>query len=175
MQKLARTAKDAQKPSPSSQDMIASFSIEIGLVRPRRLMHRKLGKLGPAGAGIGHGRDTGNEQQAAVEEDDSTQPPVIGRAILGSRLAKFIGHHSVGAITRVVSIREHVNSPLLSGSSHEERLDGARLAGASGQLKTTLLDRSHAAEGQVDEIGGLHSRIGGGGLNLLCECHYYLQ
>jgi hypothetical protein len=38
MQKLARTANDAQKPSPSTQDMIL-LSIEAGLVRPRRLIH----------------------------------------------------------------------------------------------------------------------------------------
>ena len=80
------------------------------LVRSRRLIHRKLRKLGPSGTGIVHGRDTRDEEQAAVEKDDSADPSAIDRAFLGARVAKLQHCQCVGAMAGFVTI-EHVNSP----------------------------------------------------------------
>lgn len=130
------------------------------LVRPRRLIHRKLRKLGPSGNGIVHSRDTRDEEQAAVEKDDSADPSAIDRASSELALRNF---RTVNALAQwPASSPSNMSIPLFEPPPNEERLDRQLLARVGVQLK-----RSITRLWKGDHIGGRH--------NLLCERHCNLR
>jgi hypothetical protein len=108
-------------------------------------MHGKLGHVGSSGTGIVDDRYSGDEQQAAVEEDDSADPPAIGRAFLGCSFPKFQGRQSIAAMAGIVAVHDNVRSSLTADIN---------LGGRN------LLCESHAQSPSNMTLGPTQPRIG---------------